>query len=152
MLCLLVPSVKHADTLARYLTVLVADDDEDIRSLVAATFREDGHLVLEAGDGAHVLAYLEEALGDPRVCPDVVLTDIRMPGLSGLGVLLALHRAQIHLPVVLMTVMADESVIILAKRLGAAGVLHKPFDAAGLRAAVTHAVAACAESLEPTSV
>jgi FixJ family two-component response regulator len=62
-----------------------------------------------------------------------------MPRLSGLGVLDALRRAQVHVPVILMTVLADHSVHVVARRLGAVGVLQKPFDAAALRAAVVGA-------------
>jgi CheY-like chemotaxis protein len=121
------------------LTVLVADDDEDMRVLVAATLRADGYEVREACDGADLLDQLEEGLDDARARPDVVVTDVMMPRLSGLGVLDALRRAQLHFPVILMTVLADESVHIVAERLGAVGVLRKPFDLDDLRTAVVNA-------------
>jgi CheY-like chemotaxis protein len=124
------------------MTVLVADDDEDMRALVAGTFRSDGYAVLEARDGAELLEVLENAFDDPRVHPDVVVTDIMMPRLSGLGVLDAIRRANLHFPVILMTVLADHSVYTLAKRLGAVGVLRKPFDVDDLRTAVKNAVVA----------
>ena len=79
------------------------------------------------------------ALDDPQARPDVVVTDIMMPKLSGLGVLDAIRRAQLHFPVILMTVLADESVYVVAKRLGAVGVLRKPFDIDDLRTAVVNA-------------
>ncbi len=131
---------------ARSLKILVADDDQDIRELVADTLRDDGHVVQEAGDGADVLTELDNALVDPRARPDVVLMDIRMPGLSGLGVLSALHRAQVKLPVVLMTALTDRSVDTVAKRFGVGSVLRKPFGPEDLRAAVAGAVAARAGS------
>jgi CheY-like chemotaxis protein len=122
------------------MTVLVADDDDDMRSLVAETFRSDGYTVIEARDGAELLDRLEHAFDDPRALPDVVVSDVKMPHLSGLGVLNALRRAQLHFPVILMTVLADESVNTVAKRLGAVGVLRKPFDVDDLRTAVMNAV------------
>jgi len=125
-------------------TVLVADDDDDMRALVAATLRADGYNVLEASDGVELLDQLERALDDPRARPDVVVTDVMMPRLSGLGVLDALKRAQQHFPVVLMTVLADVSVDIVARRLGAVGVLRKPFDIDDLRTAVVNATLAYA--------
>jgi DNA-binding response OmpR family regulator len=120
-------------------TILVADDDEDMLALVSTTLRTEGYAVLEARDGQDLLEQLLRAIDDPTARPNVVVADIMMPKLSGLGVLDALRRAQVHVPVVLMTVLADHSVNIVARRLGAVGVLHKPFDASDLRAAVVGA-------------
>ncbi len=120
-------------------TVLVADDDDDMRGLVASVLRGDGYSVVEASDGTELLAKLEEAIDDPAVRPDVVVADIMMPKLSGLGVLDALRRAQLHFPVLLMTVLDDASIHIVARRLGALGVLRKPFDMDDLRTAVVNA-------------
>jgi CheY-like chemotaxis protein len=120
-------------------TVLVADDDEDMRALIATTLREDGYEVTEACDGADLLAQLEAALDDPSKRPDVVVSDVIMPQLSGLGVLEALRRAQQRLPVILMTVVSDETIHTVAKRLGAIGVLHKPFEIDDLRTAIVNA-------------
>jgi two-component system, OmpR family, response regulator len=120
-------------------TVLVADDDEDMRALVASTLRDDGYEVTEARDGADLLAQLEAGLDDPSRRPDVVISDVIMPELSGLGVLEALRRAQQRLPVILMTVVSDETIHTVAKRLGAVGVLRKPFDFDDLRTAIVNA-------------
>jgi CheY-like chemotaxis protein len=125
-------------------TVLVADDDEDMRDLVASSLRADGYAVVEANDGAELLDRLEEALQDPGSRPDVVVTDIMMPGLSGLGVLDALRRARLEFPVILMTVLADDSIHLVARRLGAVGVLRKPFDMDDLRTAIVNACVAYA--------
>jgi CheY-like chemotaxis protein len=122
------------------MRVLVADDDEDMLSLVSDTLRGDGHEVVEARDGADLLERLESALQDPGARPDVVVADVMMPRLSGLGVLEALKHAHLHFPVVLMTVLADDSVRTVARRLGAVGVLRKPFDVDDLRTAVMNAV------------
>jgi len=121
------------------LTVLVADDDEDLRSLVAETLRADGYRVVEAHDGAELLEHLRAGLAGSRTNPDVVVTDVLMPKLSGLGVLDALRRAQWNVPVILMTVMGDGSVHTLARRLGAVCVLRKPLDIDDLRTAVLNA-------------
>jgi CheY-like chemotaxis protein len=121
------------------LTVLVADDDEDIRSLVAEALRADGYRVIEARDGAELLEHLRGALDESGARPDVVVTDVLMPKLSGLGVLDALRRAQWNVPVILMTVLGDGSVHTLARRLGAVGVLKKPLDLDDLRTAVLNA-------------
>jgi DNA-binding response OmpR family regulator len=132
--------------------VLVADDDDDMRDLVADTLRADGYDVLEARDGADLLAQLEAALGNPQARPDLVVTDIMMPKLSGLGVLDALRRAQLHFPVILMTVLRDDSIYIVARRLGAVGVLRKPFDIDDLRTAVVNACLAYTRRNPPAEV
>ena len=121
------------------MSIVVADDDEDVRALVVATLCDDGHAVREAANGEELLLVLEETMDDPIRRPDVVVCDVRMPRLSGLGVLAALQRAHLSCPVVLMTVLADESIESVARSLGALGVLHKPFDVDDLRTAVMNA-------------
>jgi CheY-like chemotaxis protein len=132
----------HSSVPDEPLVVVVADDDDDMRDLVASALRADGCATLEAHDGQELLELLELAIDDPRLRPDVLVTDVKMPRLSGLGVLEALKRAQWSLPVVMMTVVADDSIHTVARRLGAVGVLHKPFDPADLVTAVRNAKAA----------
>jgi CheY-like chemotaxis protein len=136
--------MTQSTTSAAPTKVLVADDDEDMLDLVANTLRSDGYEVRKAHDGADLLEQLEQAIDDPASRPDVVISDVRMPGLSGLGVLHALKRAQQHIPVILMTVLVDETIHVVAKRLGAVGVLRKPFDIDDLRTAVLNACQAYA--------
>jgi CheY-like chemotaxis protein len=120
-------------------TVLVADDDDELRGLVVDTLRSDGYTVVEARDGAELLALLCDTVSGGRVWPDVLVADVRMPKLSGLGVLEELKRVHILLPVVMMTGFSPDSVETVAKRLGAIGVLKKPFDVDDLRTAVMNA-------------
>jgi DNA-binding response OmpR family regulator len=117
--------------------VLVADDEEDIRSLIAGHLRRAGHQVLEAADG-------EQALQAARAeqPPSLVLLDIRMPRLDGLGVLRALRddEATRNLPVVMMTTsrglsVSDRSAI---DQLGASVLLHKPSSAEELAELIGH--------------
>jgi len=119
--------------------VWVADDDDDFRALVVETLVADGYTVVEARDGVELLSLLDRAMESPATRPELVITDVRMPRLSGLGVLEYLRRAQVALPVVLMTGFFPESVGVLARRLGAFGVLTKPFLAEDLRSAVRSA-------------
>jgi DNA-binding response OmpR family regulator len=127
------------DVTGKPMLVLVADDDDDMRCLVAATLQAEGYATMEARDGAELLDLLRRAFDEPALRPDVLVTDVRMPRLSGLGVLDALRRAHWSLPVVMMTVVTDESIHSVARRLGAAGVLHKPFDPSDLLAAIRSA-------------
>src|SRR5580658_6201858 len=107
------------------LRVLVADDDEDMRALVTATLQADGCSTVEARDGQELLDLLSNALARKDLRPDVVVADVKMPGLSGLGVLAALRGTKSELPVILTTVLTDESIETVAKRLGAVGILRK---------------------------
>jgi two-component system, NtrC family, response regulator AtoC len=121
------------------LTVLVADDDEDARALIVAAIRTDGHHVLESHDGVELLDRLTEVLSAPTRRPDVIVTDVRMPNLSGLGVLAALRRARWDVPVILITAMTDPSVLTVAQRFGVVTVFKKPLDLDNLRTAVLNA-------------
>jgi CheY-like chemotaxis protein len=121
------------------LLVLVADDDDDMRAYVTATLHADGCSTLEARDGAELLELLEQAMTYPDLRPDVLVSDVKMPRLSGLGVLESLRQAQWNLPTVMITVVSDDSIHTVAKRLGAVGVLHKPFDPNDLLTAVRNA-------------
>lgn len=133
---------RRSDLHAIRRNVLIADDDDDMRALMATTLRSDGYSVVEAHDGAELLEILRDALEDPRRRPDILVTDIKMPRLSGFGVLQALRRAQVRMPVILVTAFGDQSMHTVAKRLGAVGVLQKPFDVDDLRTVVLNASAA----------
>ncbi len=136
------PTNKASARTIAETTILVADDDDDFRSLVAETLRADGYQVVEARDGVELLSLLDGGASSPRFHPDVIISDVRMPRLSGLGILEHLKRARVKLPVVLMTGFFPASVRVLARRLGALEVLAKPFLADDLRAALSNALAA----------
>ena len=123
----------------RTLRVLVADDDDDMRAFVAASLQADGCSTVEAHDGRELLDLLQTALDESNLRPDVIVADVKMPGLSGLDVLAALQRTKWDLPVVLITVLTDDSIHTVAKRLGAVGILQKPFDPDDLLTAVRNA-------------
>jgi CheY-like chemotaxis protein len=115
--------------------VLVADDDEDMRHLVSHALRKDDWDVVEAADGEALLDYVGASmLGEPHAKrPELIISDIRMPGFSGLQILAGLKRAQLATPVVLMTALSDQQVYTDAERLGAAAIFRKPFDPDQLR-------------------
>jgi len=122
------------------MVIMVADDDDDFRALIVAVLRADGHSTIEAHDGEELLELLARAQdGAASLRPDVLITDVKMPKLSGLGVLEAMRDAHFKLAVVVVTSFADESIVTFAVRLGADGVLHKPFGADVLLTAVRQA-------------
>ena len=124
--------------------VLVAEDDPDMRRLVATLLRRAGHRVVEASDGMEILDRIEEATvrSEGLELIDVIVSDIDMPGLSGLDLLAALRCTDLTTPVVLITAFGDEETRAEARELGAAAILDKPLDAEALRHAVAEAVSA----------
>jgi DNA-binding NtrC family response regulator len=102
--------------------LLVIDDDEASCRLIRATFKAEGFDVSMAHDGP---AGVERASAD---APDVVLLDIRLPGLDGLQVLERLKAAAPWMPVVMLTASRDLKTAVRATQLGAFDYLAKPID------------------------
>lgn len=121
--------------------VLVAEDDPSLRRLIAAVLRDAGYEVVEAQDGVQLLEQIERQLAGQRARSDsfVVVTDVNMPGLTGLDVLAILRCAFARTPVVLITAFGDAETRSEARDLGAVTVLDKPFDVNVLRAVVEEA-------------
>jgi DNA-binding NtrC family response regulator len=114
--------------------VLLAEDDADMRSLVACALRSDGYEVLEAEDGGRLLVAITDAYADGtgRDAFDLVISDVRMPVASGIAVLESLRRANWKTPVILMTAFGDDATRRRAEALGAI-LFDKPFDVDDLR-------------------
>ena len=103
------------------MKVLVADDEAELRELIAFTLSQAGYLVIKAGDGsAAVRLFAAEA-------PDLVVLDINMPALSGFQVCEAI-RARSRVPVMMLTVRGEEEDLVRALGLGADDYLTKPFS------------------------
>lgn len=122
--------------------VLVADDDVDMRRLVSHALKKDGCEVIEVADGAELLDYVGSSLLKENhvVRPDIIISDIRMPGFNGLQILAGLRKARWETPIILMTALDDQKTYADAARLGAAALFQKPFDTNHLRRAVRELV------------
>jgi CheY-like chemotaxis protein len=118
--------------------VLLAEDDAELRSLLAALLRADGYDVIEAKDGTALLDRLAEALAGEQGFDsyDLIVTDIRMPGYDAFDVMLGMRRLMFDMPFVLITAFGDALTHRRAEQLGAAAVLDKPFDLDELRTTV----------------
>jgi DNA-binding response OmpR family regulator len=118
--------------------VFLAEDDPELRHLIAVALRKDGHFVLEARDGPGLLLELGHAYwGDlPDATPTVIISDLRMPGSDGLTILKGLRHHPWAPPFILITAFGDPNVHGTAAELGARAVFDKPFDLDELRAAV----------------
>jgi CheY-like chemotaxis protein len=110
--------------------VIVAEDEPDVRQLVAVALRGLGYEIIEARTGAELLDELGDGLllDDLATRPDIIISDIRMPGLTGMEILAGLRQAEWSTPIVLMTAYADLETRELARRLGADAFFEKPFD------------------------
>lgn len=120
----------------RSLRILLAEDDKALRTLLAAMLLRDGHAVWQAESGTELIRSLSSIAQAGVFVPDVIITDVRMPGPSGLDVLLALRRARWATPVVLMSAFVDDTVKRTAEALRAYRVFDKPFEPAQLLLAV----------------
>jgi CheY-like chemotaxis protein len=101
-----------------------------MRSLVAATLRDEGYEVTEVRDGGRLLVHLADKYmtgQHPWESFDLIISDIRMPVCSGLRIVEALRRAGWPTPMVLMTAFGDEHTRAQATDLRAV-LLDKPFD------------------------
>jgi DNA-binding response OmpR family regulator len=101
--------------------VLIADDDADLRELIAFTLGQAGYLVVKAADGPTAVRRFEEESAD------LVVLDINMPGLSGFQVCEAI-RTRSRVPVMMLTVRGEEEDLVRALGLGADDYLTKPFS------------------------
>jgi DNA-binding response OmpR family regulator len=109
--------------------LLLAEDDAEMRCLLSRALRRSGFDVTELRDGRETLSLLVHcATQAPEQLPHLLISDVRMPGCTGLEVLAQLRRVHAGLPVILITSFGDEETHEEARRLGAAQVIDKPFD------------------------
>ena len=118
--------------------ILIAEDEESIRNLVARALRQDGHEVLTAHDGAEALDVLVREKG----AFELLLTDIRMPVMDGIALALAAARDHPDLTILLMTGYADQRERAHGLDALIHDVLTKPFTLATMRSAVNEALSA----------
>src|ERR1700758_741214 len=118
--------------------VLIADDEDSMRVLVARAVAMDGHETVTAQDGAEALDILTREDG----AFDLLLTDIQMPVMDGIALALSAARDFPRLTILLMTGFADQRE--RASNLNALvhDVVTKPFSVADIRSAVADALAA----------
>jgi two-component system C4-dicarboxylate transport response regulator DctD len=122
--------------------VALVEDDADLRASTAQLLRLAGFAVQTFADAPTALAVLDAAF------PGVVISDVRMPGLSGIDLFRTLHARDAELPVILITGHGDVDMAVDALKAGVWDFLTKPFAADALIAAVERAAHARALALE----
>jgi DNA-binding response OmpR family regulator len=103
-------------------TILIVDDDPDIHRLLSAALKDENYLIEDSYDGLEALSLLEA-----QPC-DLVITDVRMPGLNGLELLRKIHKIQPHTKVLVMTAESTPATVISSLRDQALGYFSKPFS------------------------
>ena len=134
---------RHPPQVAgRCARLLLAEDDPELRHLLATVLRRDGHHVTEARSGIELLDWVAAELDEHGSLDrfDLIISDIRLPGFSGLDMLASLRTAECPVPVVLITAFGDEATHAQAERLGAAAMFDKPFDVDDLRTTVSQVI------------
>ncbi len=114
--------------------VLVVDDEANVRELLTVVLGRDGYQVTTAPDGAQALAVFREGQ------TDLVLQDLKMPGMDGLTLLKSLKEVAPTIPVIVLTAFATWDSAVEAMRLGAYDYLKKPFDNDQVRHTVARAI------------
>ena len=109
--------------------ILVVDDEPDVEHLFRQQFRRDirnGRFVMEFAASAPEALERAKTIADPMLI--LILSDINMPGMTGLEMLPKVKAARPNVPVIMITAYGDEATKRKATELGAAGLLTKPID------------------------
>jgi DNA-binding response OmpR family regulator len=113
--------------------ILLAEDADEMRVVLALRLRQQGYEVTECCDGAQLIASLADYLGNEVDRPekqrvDLIISDIRMPGIFGLSVVEGGTEYKDFPPTILITAFGDEETHAKARQFGVAAVIDKPFD------------------------
>jgi len=103
-------------------TILIIDDDDQLRKSFEKLLIEEDYAVKSAPSGETGLKNIKESI------PDLVILDMRLPGMNGLEVFQAIHEIEPKLPVIIMTAFGTTETAIEATKMGAFDYLLKPFD------------------------
>jgi len=130
--------------------ILVADDEQNLRRVLVAMLRRDGHEVVQAASGAEAIAQLADV--------DVVITDLRMPGADGMEVLRTAAKSFPQVPVIMITAYGSVGQAVEAIKAGAFDYIEKPFEQDSIRTIVEKALGQAAanrmaprQTLDPVS-
>src|SRR5438477_7776148 len=111
-------------------TVLVIDDDESLRDTIGLMLEKEGFRALQAGDGK---TGLDQAL---TTRPNLILVDLRMPGMSGVEVCKQLRASGVKTPLMVLSAIGDEMDKVLLLEIGADDYVVKPFGTRELLARI----------------
>ena len=118
--------------------ILLADDDYEMRALLALSLFRAGYKVVECPDGWRLLEHLEHyiLLGSEDEKVDLIISDIRMPGITGIEILRGMPQGEGYPPIILITAFGDKKTHRQAEQFGVAAIFDKPFEIDDLLAKV----------------
>jgi two-component system response regulator PilR (NtrC family) len=116
--------------------ILVVDDERSMRELLTILLRKSGHQVSTASSGDEALALVERA----ERAPDLVIQDLKMPGLPGIELISRLKKIDPDRPIIVITAFSTWDSTVEAMRRGAYDYVKKPFDNEEIRQAVERAL------------
>ncbi len=116
--------------------ILIVDDDFQLRQSFEKLLAAEGHMVRTAPSGEAALTTIQTSL------PDLVIMDVRLPGMSGLEAFRSIHAIEPKLPVIVMTAYGTTETAIEATKLGAFEYVLKPFEIPDILALITQALEA----------
>src|SRR6266545_4690388 len=111
-------------------TILVIDDDENLRDTIAVMLEQEGFRAVMEGDGK--LGY-EKAV---MLKPDLILVDLRLPGMNGVEICKQLRAGHVQTPIVVLSAVGDEVDKVLLLEIGADDYVVKPFGTRELMARI----------------
>jgi CheY-like chemotaxis protein len=120
--------MKEINRAVPYPRILLAEDDSALRELLAFSLFRAGFSVTSCSNGLELLERLEPTPTPGEETYDLVLTDLRMPALTGLEVLETLHDLPRRPLFLCMTAFGDSATHAQARKLGATFTIDKPFD------------------------
>jgi two-component system response regulator AtoC len=115
--------------------ILVVDNEAKMRRILELALKNMGHHVEQAADGEEALAAIERGVFD------LVLTDLRMPRMDGIGLLNALRERKVELPVIVLTAYGTIETAVTAMKLGAVDYIIRPFEMETIELAVSRVLA-----------
>jgi len=116
--------------------VLIIDDDDQLRKSFHKLLQEEGYSVTSAPSGEAGLRIIRSQV------PDLVILDMRLPGMNGLETFKAIHELEPKLPVIIMTAYGTTETAIEATKMGAFDYILKPFDIPGMLSVIRDAIEA----------
>ena len=149
LLCIIISPMKNTYKTSHHKSfafnsqrILLAEDDDEMRALLAQSLHKAGYEVIEFSNGTSLFYDISFSLlvDEEYDKVDLIVSDVRMPGKSGIEILENLHDIDRFPPIILITAFGDEKIHAMAERLGVAAMFDKPFDIDDLVAKVREVI------------
>ena len=133
------PRLPGKDTHPPSKKVLIAEEDDELRSALVLELSKDGYNIVEVEDGLELRDYLEavQSPQSPLDWPTVIISDVELSGCGGIEVCEWLHALDKFLPFILLTWRNQPTARAAAERAGASYIFEKPLRVHDLRSAVS---------------